>query len=115
MFMSHAFLFYIKYYYSMRVKPLSPKLDHIFERSCLIKNYWDFWFELRHMCLEVNTLILKIRKKLEKLKINNFSWTQQGTEIERKIVFFKSGETGAWRVLAKICLSWAEATETINW
>lgn len=34
------FLFNVKYCYLMKVKVLSPKLNHIYiERSCLIKNY----------------------------------------------------------------------------
>lgn len=58
----------------------------------------NFQFQLRNVKgLEATIPILTTRKRLDKLKINSFSWTHQRTEVAGKTTTLKPGETGTSR------------------
>ena len=58
----------------------------------------DFGFQCQHVkCLEVITALLQQEEQLNKLKINDFSWTHQGFDIREQTATLKSGETGNYK------------------
>lgn len=76
----------------------------------------DFWFQLCHeKGLEVITPVLLTRKKLNKLKIDNFSWTHQRIKVTGKTGTTKSGEAQKYTSQATNSSSGTEATGTTNW
>ena len=54
------------------------------------------------------------KKKLNKLKIHDFSGTCQRTEVAEQTATPKPGETGESREYSEICLPGAEDNEAIN-
>ena len=54
-------------------------------------------------------------KNMNKLKINDFSWTQQRTEVAGKIAHLKSEGAGAYRVTTEIFLPRTETAGAKNW
>lgn len=60
----------------------------------------DFWFQLQHVKrLEIITPVLQQETQLNRLKINDFSWTHQRIEVTKQTATPKSGERGNYREL----------------
>lgn len=69
-----------------------------------------FWFSPNMQSLEVITLVPHHKKKWNKLKTDDFSWTPPRIEVAGQTVTLKPGGRQAQRVKVKTCPSEPEAT-----